>query len=116
MKKKILIGVLIVIVALCLVTLAILLIPHGRKFSSVYAMKNASYNDVIMFSKTSHAYEYQAYHNHRGCYIASNVELNEVSDSERVKLRTRPIGIRIFKTDMMGVWVSYPALVFEYME
>ncbi len=102
--KKIILIIVITLAVLILITCLFLFIPHRRKFSSVYEMKNASVNDVVMFSDKKYEHSYIAFHNQHGCYIDTDEELEEIGDGE---MYTRPIGIRLYSTDMMGIWTKY---------
>ena len=110
--KKIILITVITLAVLILITCLFLFIPHRRKFSSVYEMKNASVNDVIMFSDKKYEHSYIAFHNHHACYIDTDEELEGIGDGEKVSLYTRPIGIRLYSTDMMGIWTKYIIIVY----
>ena len=118
-KKRIWKVVMIILSAVAIafvMILAVLLIPHKRKFSSVHAKHNATYDNIVMFYDGNEKRQYQARHAQHGCFIDSDVELEEVRDDGFVWLKTRAIGIRTYRTDVMGIWVSYPAIVYECME
>ena len=110
--KKIIKAILALIGIFILIKLLILFIPHERSFSSVYKMNNASVKDVFVWDEYTGSYVARS--NHHSCYIDTDKELAETSDTESITVKTHPIGIRIYSTDMMGVWVRYPVIVYAY--
>lgn len=112
-RKRMIKGILIIILILILIKVVIFVIPHERSFTSVYYMNNASMNDVVILGKGC-SNSYVARTNHHACYIDSNEEIKETEYPDMIKLYTYPIGIRIYSTDMMGIWVRYPVIVYAY--
>lgn len=112
-RKSMIKGILIIILILILIKVVIFVIPHERSFTSVYYMHNASNNDIYVLGKDC-SKSYVARTNHHACYIDSNEDIKETEYPDMIKLYTYPIGIRIYSTDMMGIWVRYPVIVYAY--
>ena len=112
--KNVFLAILILFLLLCVITVIMLFVPRKRTFTYFYVHNNASSNDIKMFDDTPYAYQYSARSSGHYCYVDADEELPDLNDSESIDLNTHPIGIRLYRTDNSGIWMSFPVIVFKY--
>ena len=112
--KKTLLIIVILFFILCVITAVMLFVPRVRTFTYFHPHNNASYNDIKMFDDKDYSYHYNARTSRHFCYVDTDDKLPDLSDNESIDLYTRPIGIRLYRTDNSGIWMSFPVIVYKY--
>lgn len=120
--------IMLLILLLCFIGSAVIsLIPHNTKLKSLYVLDSKpaefKYLSLKAYEDDDHAYHYYAYRGTGKIYIDSDTDLASIlDDNDSVSsdslgpqsLKLKLTGIRYFTEDMMGVFVKYPVLVYEY--
>ena len=114
-KGIIAIIVVLVIVAAMAVPAAVIIFSTQKHFESV-CTDQYSVDDA-------HAYHYTGHTSLASYYIDSDTDLEAVLEDNdpdsadslgEQDLKVRVTGMRLYKTDMMGIYVQYPVFVYEY--
>ena len=117
----------IVLFSVCVILIPIIgisayfMFPHTIEISSIYEVGKIPEWKYIGSTDSSaeiHTYHYTAWTSFgRTLYIDSDLDIDYMCDTgESAAINLRPVGIRLYSTDMMGVWVKYPVIVYEYTE
>lgn len=115
-KGGIIISSVLAVLLIGAIALALLIfLPHNKKVLSILPMTgNADINDG--------RFNYRCADGLTALYIDSDVDLSTVledkdpqsDDLGEQTLKLKFAGFRELKTDNMGVWMSYPVVVYEY--
>lgn len=121
-KKSAKKGVIAVSVILALLVIGVsalaisLFLPHQKKALSMYpaAGHSIAYNG---------RFSYRCADGLTAFYVDSDTDLSQVledkdpqsDDMGEQTLKVRMAGLREYRTDNMGVWMSYPVIVYEYV-
>ncbi|MBO4847429.1 MAG: hypothetical protein J5525_14170 [Lachnospiraceae bacterium] len=114
--KRIILILLGLIMILCLITAVMLFVPRVRTFNYFHLRSNTYNEDIMMFDDHVYPYQYSGRASKHFCYVDSDSKLPDLTDDETIDLYTRPIGIRLYRTDNSGIWMSFPVIVFKYEE
>ena len=114
-KGIIAIIVVLVIVAAMAVPAAVIISSTQKHFESVCTDQYSA--------DDTHAYHYTGHTSLASYYIDSDTDLEAVLEDNdpdsadslgEQDLKVRVTGMRLYKTDMMGIYVQYPVFVYEY--
>ena len=114
-KGIIAIIVVLVIVAAMAVPATVIIFSTHKHFENVLIAQYAT--------DDTHSYHYTGHTSLASYYIDSDTDLEAVLEDNdpdsadslgEQDLKVRVTGMRLYKTDMMGIYVQYPVFVYEY--
>ena len=114
-KGIIAIIVVLVIVAAMAVPATVIIFSTHKHFENVLIDQYAT--------DDTHSYHYTGHTSLASYYIDSDTDLEAVLEDNdpdsadslgEQDLKVRVTGMRLYKTDMMGIYVQYPVFVYEY--
>ena len=110
-RSKIVLKAVISIVLLCVLLIGSAFIfsipPHTKHFDSVYKVSDNRYVGKYLYCASS---------NGAVSYLRADDDLTKPFESNGEQdARVRATGIDMYRTDVSGIFVSYPVIVYEYI-
>lgn len=85
-----------------------MIMPHTMNFTYV------NENGVLADANDDHGYHYAATSFKTRVFIDSDEDLGDQIIGDQMQIKVRAIGLRYYRTDMMGMFVRVPTIIYEY--